>query len=245
VAVGLQVLVLVVAIVGVAVVARLDGGRRLRDLGWRWDRRSLLALGIGVLISLVILVAVGVPLTSAGLLRVDDPGISNEPLWAVLVIGLVRAFVLQAIPEELIFRGYLLSSLRMRPVRAVLVSGLLFGALHLISSGGQQGWGERIMYLAMPTGFGLAAGALMLTTRSLWAAVGIHGGLHLTLLAFAVLPQRPEQGSTGSTIALGNGPALWLLAGLAWAVVAVVLLVRLARQTPASTDEPADQGPRP
>lgn len=228
VAVGLQVLVLVVAVAGVALVARLDGGRRLRDLGWRWDRRSLPALGLGLLISAVVVVAVGVPLTSAGLLRLDDLGIDNEPLWAVLVIGLVRAFVLQGIPEELIFRGYLLTSLRMRPIKAVLVSGLVFGALHLISSGGQQGWGERIMYLALPTGFGFAAGALMLTTRSLWAAVGIHGGLHLMLLVFAVLPR------TGLSIPLGDGPALWLLAGLAWTVVAVMLLIRMTRQTAAA-----------
>jgi membrane protease YdiL (CAAX protease family) len=222
--VGIQALVLVLAVAGVALVARLDGGRRLRDLGWRWNRRSLPALGLGVLVSALILVAVGVPLTSAGLLRLDDPGIGNEPLWAVLVIGLFRAFVLQGIPEELIFRGYLLTSLRMRPVRAVLVSGLVFGALHLISSGGQQGWGERIMYLALPTGFGFAAGALMLTTRSLWAAVGIHGGLHLTLLGFALLPR------TTLSLPFGDGPALWLLAGLAWTLVAVALMVRLARR---------------
>lgn len=221
---GLYALTLLVAVVGVAVVARLDGGRRLRDLGWRWDRRSLPALGLGIGISAVVVAGIGVPLTGTGGLRPMDAGIAGEPVWAVLVIGLARGFVLQAIPEELIFRGYMMTSLRLRPVRAVLVSGLAFGALHLTSSGGQQGWGERVMYLAMPIGFGLAAGALMLSTRSLWAAIGVHGGLHLTLLGFALLD------TTGSSIALGNGPALWLLTGLVWTLIAAALLARLVRR---------------
>lgn len=232
VAVGVQLVVLVVAIAAVALVARLDGGRRLRDLGWRWNRRSLPALGLGILISAAVVTAVGIPLTAAGVLRPDDAGIAGEPIWAVLTIGLARAFVLQGIPEELIFRGYLLTSLRMRPVSAVLVSGLTFGVLHLVSSGGQQGWTERVMYLAMPIGFGLAAGALMLTTRSLWAAVGVHGGLHLTLLILALLESR------GSPASLGNGPALWLLTGLAWTAIAAALMVRLARRSQASGATP-------
>ncbi len=224
VALGLYGLALVVAVVGVAVTARVDGGRRLRDLGWRWDRRSLPALGLGVLISAVVVAGVGVPLTGAGLLRPTTAGIAGEPVWAVLVIGLARGLVLQAIPEELIFRGYLLTSLRLRPVRAVVLTGLAFALVHLTSSGSQQGWAERVLYLAMPLGFGLAAGAMMLSTRSLWAAVGIHGGLHLTLLG-SVLPE-----ATGGASVLGNGPALWLLTGLAWTLIAALLLARLVRR---------------
>ncbi len=220
----MNLLTLLIAVGGVALLARLDGRRRLRDVGWRVDRAGLPLLGLGVLLSAVVVVAAGAPLTVAGALRPMDAGIAGVPLWQVLLVGLSQAFLLQAIPEELIFRGYLLGSLRMRPLPAVLVSGASFAALHLASSGGQQGWGERVAYLAMPLGFGLAAGALSLLTRSLWVAVGIHGGLHVTLLASALLER------VDPALAIGNGPALWLLAGLGWTIVAAVAMVALARR---------------
>ncbi len=215
---------LLVALGGVALLARLDGRRRLRDVGWRVDRRSLPLLGLGVLVSAVVLVAADAPASAADLLRYEDSGIGDAPVWKVLVAGLTAAFLLQAIPEELIFRGYLLGSLRMRPVPAVLVSAVSFAVIHLASSGGQQGWGEQIAYLAMPLGFGLAAGALSLLTRSLWIAVGIHGGLHVTVLA-SVLLERVDPAFAG-----GNGPALWLFSGLGWTVVAAVAMWLLARR---------------
>lgn len=227
--VGLCLLTMLVAVAGVALVLRLDGGRRLADVGWRIDRRSLPMLLLGMVISAVVVVAVGLPLTATGLLRTEDAGLAGDPVWSVLVIGLAQAFLLQAIPEELIFRGYLLGSLRMRPVLAVLTSGLTFGALHLASSGGQQGWGERLMYLADPIGFGLAAGALSLLTGSLWVAVGIHGGLHATLLGAELI----ERGNPA--FAIGNGPASWLLTGLLYTIVAVLAMVVLARRTRGTT----------
>lgn len=222
---GTHLITLVVAVAGVALLARLDGRRRLRDMGWRWDRRSLSLLGLGTLVSVVVVLAVGVPLGLAGALRPTDSGIDGIPWWAALVVGLSQALLLQAIPEELIFRGYLLGSLRMRPLPAVLVSGLSFGVLHLVSSGGQQGWVERVLYLAMPIGFGLAAGALMLLTRSLWVAVGIHGGLHLTLLAVALIEQAVP------AVALHGGPAFWVLTGLGWTTVAALAMARLPRDS--------------
>ncbi len=224
VVVGVCLVTLLVALGGVALLTRLDGHRRLRDVGWRVDRRSLPLLGVGVALSVVVLVGAGVPLTAAGLLRPGDPVDAGSPVWSVLVIGLAQGFVLQAIPEELIFRGYLLRSVRLRPLLAVLVSGVVFAALHLASSGGQQGWGERVVYLADPLGFGLAAGALVLLTGSRWVAIGIHGGIHATVLATTLLePVFPA-------LAIGNGPALWLLTGLAWTVVAAVAMVALRRR---------------
>ncbi len=231
--VGLGLLTLAVAVGGVALLLRLDGGRRLADVGWRVDRRSAAALVLGVVVSAVVVVAVGVPLTAAGLLRTEGAGVAGDPVWAVLVIGLSQAFLLQAIPEELIFRGYLLGSLRMPAAAAVLVSGLTFGALHLASSGGQQGWGERLVYLADPIGFGLAAGALSLLTGSLWVAIGIHGGAHATLLGAELLER------VDPAFAIGNGPASWLLTGLLYTVVAAVAMVVRARRSQPTAGSPA------
>lgn len=216
----LSALVLASAVGAVWVAARLDGRRRLADVGWRWGRGDLRPFLVGLGVAAVVLLVVGLPLTAAGALRPDDTAAASAPLGLALAVGLAQAFLLQGVPEELIFRGYLLRSLRLRPEVAVLVSGLAFGVIHLVSQGGQQGWAERLAYLAMPTGFGLAAGALVLVTRSLWAGVGVHGGLHLTVLVVGLLAAH------GVGRPIGNGPALWCLTGLAWTLIAVVVLVR-------------------
>ncbi len=231
VTVAMGLLTLLVALGGVALLARFDGGRRLRNVGWRFDRRSLPLLGLGILISAVVLVAADAPASAAGVLRHEGAGIDGVPVWKVIFGGLTAAFLLQTVPEELIFRGYLLRSLRMRPLPAVLVSGASFAAIHLASNGGQQGWDERVMYLAMPLGFGLAAGALSLLTRSLWIAVGIHGGLHATVMV-AMLAEQVDPAFAG-----GNGPALWLLSGLGWTVLAAAAMWLLARRRRAGTSD--------
>ena len=188
---------------------------RLRDAGFRWTRRSLPGLLAGVAVGAVVVVAVGLPLTRLGLLREGESW--GLPWWALVVAGLAQAVLLQALPEELLFRGYQMTALRLRPVAAVLVSATVFASLHLISSGGQVNALERVLYLAMPFGFALAAGALMVVTDSLWAAVGVHAGVHVGSLA-------------GIFLGLGNGPQLWLLAGAVWTLAGIVLLLVAARR---------------
>lgn len=72
-----------------------------------------------------------------------------------------------------------MQSLRSRPVLAVLGAAVVFTIPHLLSQGGQEKLGERFAYLAIPFGFALTAGVLGVALRSVWAAVGIHGGLHV------------------------------------------------------------------
>lgn len=80
---------------------------------------------------------------------------------------------------ELLCRGYLMQSLRSRPVLAVLGAAVVFTIPHLLSQGGQEKLGERFAYLAIPFGSALTAGVLGVALRSVWAAVGVHGGLHV------------------------------------------------------------------
>ncbi len=193
-------------------VTRLDR-RRLRDTGWTWTRASapLLGLGLGLSAAVVLITQLVAPSdrTLDGL---------REPAWAAAVILVAQAVLLQGIPEELLFRGYLMQTLRRRPLVALAVSTLLFGVIHLASSGGQRGWGERILYLATPTAFGFAAAALLLLTRSLWPAVGIHAGFHLATLGVASL-------GLAST-----GPAVWLVAAAGYTVAGVVALALWLRR---------------
>lgn len=65
----------------------------------------------------------------------------------------------------------------------------------------------------MPFGFAVAAGALMILTDSLWAAVGVDAGVHVGSLI-------------GVWFGIGNGPQLWLLCGAVWTVVGILIVAR-------------------
>lgn len=116
---------------------------------------------------------------------------------------------------QLLFCGYQMSALRLRPV----VSSLAFTVLHLTSGGGQQSAVERVLFLAVPFGFAFAGGALMIRTDSLWASVGVHGGFHLGVVA-------------GVFLGLGGGPILWVACGAGWALIGLALLAVARRRGP-------------
>lgn len=75
--------------------------------------------------------------------------------------------------EELLFRGVLFRIVEERwgSLVALIVSGVLFGGLHLINPNATV-WGA----LAIAIEGGLLAGAAYSATRSLWVPIGIHLG---------------------------------------------------------------------
>ena len=159
-------------------------------------------------------------------------GTTGEPLaqhgdqwWATLIIVLGMAFLLQGIPEEFIWRGWLLPSLGAKTSMrwAVGFSVVVFGSLHLVSRGGQSNALEHVIYLAMPLGFAYAAAMARLVANSTWAAVGVHGGFHTAMVFANVLP-------------INNSPILWALIGALW--FAVGLAIRAWRRpfAPAQSD---------
>ena len=162
----------------------------------------------------VLVVVTGLLVEAVAPTRPIDPQslTGGWPLWAVIVVALARAFLLQGIPEELIWRGYVLQTLRTPPVVSAYVSAGVFALLHLTSQGGQEGAVERVLYLAVPFGFGLLAAALVLRTGSLWSAVGVHGGLHVALTILTLW------------CGVGNGPALWVTWGAVTTLTAAWLL---------------------
>ncbi|MFD0995941.1 membrane protease YdiL (CAAX protease family) [Pseudoclavibacter chungangensis] len=104
-------------------------------------------------------------------------------LTLLLVLSCVYALCSQAFPEELVFRGHLMSALRGRmPAWGVIVlSSLLFGVLHLVSQSSAEGAWERSLYALAAGAFGFAAAAFFHVTGSVWGSVGIHWGLHIGL----------------------------------------------------------------
>ncbi len=187
--------------------------RTLRHTGLVWTRQSLGLFALGVAVSAAVLVALATILQPYA--RPLEP--LGVPVWAYVVQGFVLGLVLQGFPEELIWRGYLLQSMRDRPILGVVVSALVFGAMHLVSVGGQQGWAERVVYVAQAGAFGFAAGALAILCRSLWPAVGIHAGLHFATTACTVLGLSTE------------GPVLWAAVAAAYIIVGLIALGLRAR----------------
>jgi membrane protease YdiL (CAAX protease family) len=91
------------------------------------------------------------------------------PLLAMLV------FLLEALPEELVFRGYIYRNLSSVMSRAWAVSGQavlfsLWGTLLWIFTSGAIPF-ERLTMLFF---FGLMLGMIRVITGSLWAAIGLH-----------------------------------------------------------------------
>ncbi|GAB3625127.1 hypothetical protein GCM10027418_32140 [Mariniluteicoccus endophyticus] len=199
----------------VALLMRHVDRRPLREAGFVWTARSLPLLGLGLAIALVVTWATFLPGLALGQIqRVPIPTELLTPGAVAMQIyaSLVMAFILQGIPEELIFRGYLMQVLRDRPVVACWASAGLFGIIHLLSTGGQQNALDHVLYLALPFGFGFAAAALALRLRSVWVAVGIHAGSHVANM-------------TGSFLGImAEGRFYWAVGGLLFVLVGLVVL---------------------
>ncbi len=199
---------------GIWLLMRYIDRRPVREAGWILNARSPLMFGLGLLLSLVIVLPASLILTALGWLR---PGDSPAQWFQTILWSFSLAFLVQGIPEELVFRGYIMQTLGARPVRAWLVSSAFFGIIHLISNGGQQNLLERFIYLITPFGFGLLAGALVLRCQSVWPAIGIHGGFHVA-------------NWLGMPLQVGVGPVHWTVIGLIYIVVALIVFRSWQRQ---------------
>lgn len=210
--------------------------RPLSALGLRFDRRAVRGLLAGCGIALMVGLAAGWSTQALGIARpLGAPEQAGPPeessvltALALVAFMVLRAFVLQGIGEEVLFRGYLMQSLRRRPVIAVLVAAAAFTIPHLGSSGGQQSSLEHLLYLAIPFGFALSAGFLAVAMRSVWAAIGIHGGFHLATVVAAMLGL------------MADGPAVWIALGALHAVAGAVVAMLIPRSR---WDEVREHGP--
>lgn len=77
-------------------------------------------------------------------------------------------YIIQASSEEILFRGYMLSSIMTKTgvIRAVLFTSLLFALLHVGDT--------QVLVLVQLFFFGALCALLTMRTNSLWAACGLH-----------------------------------------------------------------------
>ena len=166
------------SIVFVVLLTRFVDRRPLRVTGLTLDARTVPALLLGTVVSLVVVVPASVLFTRLQL-TAAPPGYGSQPLWVVVAGSLLLGYAMQGATEEFIWRGWLTQSMGGSPWRQATIAAVAFGLIHIVSNGGHAVWWQGAIYMIAAGSFGFAAAALYFATSSLWAAVGIHGGLHL------------------------------------------------------------------
>lgn len=191
---------------------------------WSQLRRGTL-LGLGLFAGLMVLIAVF--------------GGWQEVSWGSFggFLGTAGLMASVAVTEELLFRGVVFRIMEKRTgtVIALVASGLLFGALHLVN-GNATLWGA--FSIALTAGIMLAAAYI--ATRSLWLPIGLHfawnfaqGGIFGVTVSGSAQPSEGLLNVTlsGPSALTGGvfGPEASLFALLVCMVPTIFLLRRAAR----------------
>jgi membrane protease YdiL (CAAX protease family) len=141
----------------------------------------------------------------------------TEPLrlaaWLVVAVGV-------AIGEEGIFRGVILGALdpKRRPRRAVLISSLLFGAIHLAGLAAPIDPRMILAQSVVAFGIGLVFGSTRLLAGSLWPGVAAHALLDFFGIA--------ASGGVGDALSYNADGILYMLVSAAVASLWGLVLMR-------------------
>lgn len=164
-------------IAGLAVAARLIHAKRFTDLlgAWRWP---VFWRGLAVwLVVLVAAVLIDFAIAPQGF------RVSADGRTAALVAVALPALAVQTFAEEFVFRGYVTQGLLLatrRVLPAALISGLLFGALHIPNGTPQAvsatAFGIVMAFIAIRTGSIAFTSGLHLANNAFGAIVVVSGG---------------------------------------------------------------------
>lgn len=144
-------------------------------------KRTLPDLGLGLLVGVCYFAAVAGLIALAGCYRISGTHFSFLPLLSFFL-----QFFCVAVYEEILFRGILFRLIddRWNTAAALIVSSLLFGAMHLPNPGATP-WSA----FAIAVEAGLLLGAAYRYSGTLWLPIGIHWAWNFVqgnILGFAV-----------------------------------------------------------
>jgi membrane protease YdiL (CAAX protease family) len=188
-------------------------------LGLQLDRSALRPVLVGALCWLAPF-ALGLAICLAFDLVTIEMTASTGEMLAFVPVLIVLVFLLEALPEELAFRGYLQTNLGklVKPWLAVIIQAGLFGSfgvsLWLITSGGIDPLHASMFYV-----LGAITGMLRIMTGSVWTGIG----LHLAFQTVAQLLLNTERGHFAvdgvvwlQVVALGAVPFSFCLTIVGW-----------------------------
>lgn len=141
---------------------------RLRDAGW-----ALIAYGLYFLVYMAVIIVASSLIPAVDLQQEQQIGFENAWLTSELAMTFIALVVMVPLAEEVMFRGFLFSSLRAKYKfwPATIVTGLLFGIAHL-----QFGSGAPLLWVAAIDTFILSCFLCYLREeyKSIWPAAFLH-----------------------------------------------------------------------
>ena len=109
---------------------------------------------------------------------------AQHPLGGELLIQFINAF-----GEELLFRGLIFAVLlRLAKWKGIAISGLLFGAMHLIHGFMDGDWTHALWWALATTLSGMMFAAVRYETGSLWLTIVLHMVLNLSKIYSNIEP---------------------------------------------------------
>jgi len=121
-----------------------------------------------------------------------------------------------AFGEELLFRGVIFALLmRLAPWKSIALSGVLFGAMHLIHGVMDGDWAAATHQALVTTAGGLMFAAVRHRTGSLWCAIALHMLVNLSVIFSNIEPSMGE----AATVVVQRIAVAIELALAAWVVV--------------------------
>lgn len=205
---GLAISALVIAVI--VVLVRWAERRSLNVVGFTTAAGNLRAFGLGIAAWTVpagatffVLALLGSPL------QITAPA---AEFWLVLGLLFIAVLLTEAIPEELVFRGYVSAVLaeRLSPWWVIGVQTVLFVATAILLRGDVNAL-DVSLFAAM----GFVLGYVRLITGNVWTAVGVH-------VAFQAASQLVF---THNVITFGGSPELAMIALGAVPFTAVAVLI--------------------
>jgi membrane protease YdiL (CAAX protease family) len=153
--------------------------------------------------------AIGAPsaaLIAGGWLTIE---LHTPGSWTGAALRLSAILLLAALAEELLFRGYLFALLRdvLGSASALVVTSVAFGYAHVSN----QGSSVRALLLVMLAG--LFLGAIVLATRSLYAAWMAHFSWNWTMAVLLHIPVSGWAAETPDYRTIDSGPD-WVTGGM-------------------------------
>jgi len=184
---GVGVLTAVLALLAYAGLVRLTERRPVTELALR---SAVPGLGLGTVLGIVVFGLVIIDIYFLGYYQVHGQGSTTA------AVGLFGFMAAATATEELMFRGVLFRIIERRTGTwlAMLLTGLLFGAYHLINPDASV-WGAVAIVLEA----GGMLTAAYIATRRLWVPIGLHLGWNFAAAGIF------------STVVSGNGSNQGLL----------------------------------